>query len=144
MHISSGRNFRDTVPVGREMSFEQFVKLVSSLPIHTGHLHWTQYCAADKAARARAKDSAWFIPALFVRPERRADCVELLSGFVCDFDDGAIGRPEIAAALVEVRSKLRYLHANFSPGPPSPTDSVGYLNGVALYPMSVLYPLIDT
>jgi hypothetical protein len=41
----------------------------------------------------------WFIPALFVRPERRADAVGSLSGFVCDFDDGAIGRSEIEARL---------------------------------------------
>lgn len=100
MHISFGKNARDTVPVGKELSFEQFVKLVESFPIHTGRLTWSEYCAADKSARARDKDAAWFIPAKFVRAERRADAVELLSGFVCDFDDGAITRTEIGSALV--------------------------------------------
>ena len=91
------------MPRGKELSFEQFVKLVEDLPVHVGHLHWTEYCAADKPTRARDKDSAWFIPAKFIRPERRADAVELLTGFVCDFDDGAIDRSKIEESLAGLR-----------------------------------------
>lgn len=95
MHISFGKNFRDTVPLGKELSFDKFCKLVTDLPVHVGALHWTQYALAGKQERSRDKDTRWFIPAVFVRPERRADAVSALTGFVCDFDDGAVGRAAI-------------------------------------------------
>ena len=95
MHISFGENFQDTTPKQRELTFEQFVKLVTNLPVHTGHLHWTQYTLAGKLERGRSKNTRWFIPASFVRPERRADAISSLSAFVCDFDDGCIKRADI-------------------------------------------------
>lgn len=99
MHISFGKGFHDLIPKTREMTFAQFAKLVADLPIHVGRLHWTEYCAADKATRARDKDTAWIIPASFTRQERKADAIKELSGFTCDFDDGAIDRSEIESGL---------------------------------------------
>ena len=98
MKIAFGRNFKDTVPRGREMTFEQFVAFCRR-QLHVGRLSFSEYSAASKVDRGVDKDSAWFIPAEFVRPERRADAVGSLSGFVCDFDDGAIMRTEIEARL---------------------------------------------
>lgn len=99
MHVSFGKNFRDTTPIGHDVSFEQFVKLIREMPRHHGQLLSAQYAVAGKRERTRDKDSRWFLPAVFVRPERVAAAVLELSGFVCDFDDGAIGRNEITEAL---------------------------------------------
>lgn len=98
MKIAFGRNFKDTVPRGREMTFEQFVAFCRR-QLHVGKLSFAEYSAASKVDRGVDKDSAWFIPAEFVRPERRANAVGSLAGLVCDFDDGAITRTEIETRL---------------------------------------------
>jgi len=102
LHISFGKGFLDTVPRGREMSFEQFVKACRS-HTYSGSLSFAEYSVVGKLERGRDKDSTWFIPAVFVRPERRADAVGSLTGFVCDFDDGVIGRAEIESRLAPSR-----------------------------------------
>ena len=86
------------MPRGREMTFEQFVAFCRR-QLHVGKLSFAEYSAASKVDRGVDKDSTWFIPAQFIRPERRADAVGSLTGFVCDFDDGAIGRAEIETRL---------------------------------------------
>ena len=95
LSISFGKNVLDTVPVTREISFSKFSHLIQTLPRHTGPLDWAAYTMAGKLERGRAKDTRWFIPAVFVRPERKANAVGSLSGFVCDFDDGDIHRGDI-------------------------------------------------
>ena len=95
LSISFGKNVLDTVPVTREISFSKFSHLIQTLPRHTGPLDWVAYTMAGKLERGRAKDTRWFIPAVFVRPERKANAVGSLSGFVCDFDDGDIHRGDI-------------------------------------------------
>jgi Domain of unknown function (DUF927)/Primase C terminal 2 (PriCT-2) len=97
LHISFGKNVLDTVPVTRETTFSKFFQFIQGAPRHTGHLSWAEYALAGKLERGRAKDTRWFIPAFFVRPERRANAVGSLSGFVCDFDDGHIHRGDIEA-----------------------------------------------
>ena len=99
MQIAFGRNARDNVPRQRDLSFAQFVDFIKRRPLHHGQLDFAGYSAAAKDARSVDKDSAWFIPAEFVRPVRRADAVGCLTGFVCDFDDGAIARAEIESTL---------------------------------------------
>ena len=99
MHVSFGKNFRDTTPVGHDVSFEQFVRLIREMPRHHGQLSFAEYAVAGKRERTRDKDSRWVIPAVFVRPERVAGAVVSLTAFVCDFDDGAIGRSGITEAL---------------------------------------------
>ena len=92
MQIAFGRNARDNVPRQRELSFEQFVEVVKRAPVHHGSLSAAEYRLAGREERARDKDSGWFIPALFVRPERKATAVSQLDAFVLDFDDGEITR----------------------------------------------------
>lgn len=98
MQIAFGKNYKDTVPRGREMSFEQFV-IACKKTCYSGRLSFAEYSVAGKLERGRDKDSTWFIPAIFVRPERLADAVGTLTGFVCDFDDGVISRTEIESRL---------------------------------------------
>jgi hypothetical protein len=103
VHISFGKGYLDTVPVGHDVSFEQFVKLIREMPRHHGKLTTVAYALAGKRERGRDKDSRWFIPAVFVRPERVADAVLELSAFVCDFDDGVIDRSGLAGLLAGLR-----------------------------------------
>lgn len=102
MHIAFGQNAKDNVPRQREWTFEQFVRFIQTRPPFHGTLTFAEYSAATKKVRGPDKDSTWFIPAKFIRPERRADAVESNSGFVCDFDDGAIGRAEIESRLADL------------------------------------------
>ncbi len=92
MQIAFGRNAKDNVPRQRELSFEQFVEVVKRAPVHHGSLSAVEYGLAGREERARDKDCGWFIPALFVRPERKATAVSRLDAFVLDFDDGEITR----------------------------------------------------
>src|SRR5208282_208715 len=78
---------------------EQFVDLIKRMPRHHGKLPFEVYCLAGRAERARDKDSCWFIPAVFVRPERRADAVGSLTGFSLDFDDGEVDAERISGVL---------------------------------------------
>ncbi len=103
MHISFGKGATDTVPVGHDVSFEQFVKLIREMPRYHGKLTTATYALAGKRERNRDKlDSRWFIPAVFVRPERIAEAVLELHAFVCDFDDGVIGRAACTELLAGV------------------------------------------
>ncbi len=95
LHISFGKNVLDTKPVTRETTPTKFFEFIRNCPRHTGPLSWEQYTVAGKLERGRAKDTRWIIAADFVRPERRANAVRSLSGFVCDFDDGVIHRAEV-------------------------------------------------
>lgn len=100
MRISFGKGAKDNAPRERELTFEQFADLVQRMPKHHGTLSAGEYAVAGKAGRNRDKEgAAWFIPAVFSRPERRADAVSALTGFALDFDDGAIGRSEIETRL---------------------------------------------
>ena len=91
MHISFGRDFYDTTPKGREVSFDQFVALFKDRR-HHGRLKAADYAAADGAVRRRDKDGPWFIAGRFVPAERRTECLSVLTGFVGDFDNGVITR----------------------------------------------------
>jgi hypothetical protein len=102
VHIAFGKDCKDNTPRQREMTFEQFIA-VARARIHHGRLSFAEYAVAGKLERGVEKDAPWFIPALFVRAERRSDAVGTLSGFVCDFDDGAISRTKIEAALAGVK-----------------------------------------
>lgn len=102
MHIAFGQNAKDNIPRQREWTFEQFVRFIQTRPPFHGSLTFAEYSVATKKVRGPDKDSTWFIPAKFIRPERRADAVESISGFVCDFDDGAIGRAEIESRLADL------------------------------------------
>src|SRR5271165_4242995 len=99
MQIAFGKNFKDTVPRMRDMSFEQFVDLIKRMPRHHGKLSFSGYALAGKLVRGRDKDSKWFIPAIFIRPERKANAVGSLVGFVMDFDDGKITGEDIEERL---------------------------------------------
>jgi Domain of unknown function (DUF927)/Primase C terminal 2 (PriCT-2) len=66
-------------------------------------MSFAEYALAGRQERSRDKDTRWFIPAIFSRPERRADAVSVLSGFTLDFDDGAITGKDIG------RLKCRYV-----------------------------------
>ena len=109
MYISFGENVHDTVPKGADLTWDQFVALVQRVR-HYGSLPLAEYETASRADRARDKDGRWFIAGRFDPAQRNTECLQELSGFVCDFDSGVIKRESIQTTFnAGLLAGVRYL-----------------------------------